>query len=606
MNIASRSNFEKKNAKTYNKNIKIFKKYDMGLYELARTLENSESVKAIKFDANNINTAAGKPFYEFSIEVNSNLESEFPVYNKKWALEFVNGQKFEKTDEQKYPVTGKLLNSIIEFAENDHSYMPRAIYEPRTPPFAFLAGLRAGLVLEKWAFKNNIHSMYVYEPEPRFFYLSLYYTDYEKVFAKFKNNLKLQIGGKLDTKRLAHMIEERKITNSFSYIYSIAYSHPAFRDVSSALKAVFTAGLRNWGTYEDEMKGVKNHLQNINKYPTLTKSKNLNIPVCIVANGKSLEKNIEFIKKNQNSMIIISVGTAIKPLLNAGIESDFHIEQERIDLLKDVLKDILPNYNGYFVGANVVNPLIFKMAKKPLMYIREGFTLSTNPLIGSSPIVGNSGVAFAKTFSNEIYLCGMDLGFRLGEKKHSKNSFYDDSAEDVATDGIKVEANFGGEIHSDSLLLQSKDSIEKLIAKYNLKVYNLSDGVKIAGVEPTEGDIELPEINKQQYIEEILKLFTETDFNAENPKLDVLIDIFIRIFDKSINSYYDLDNLVDDTRNILYDFAFKNDMKSELAMMRGTLQHILLFFYAYAHRIHFNKIKDLQQLVIHQLERINW
>ena len=167
-----------------------------------------------------------------------------------------------------------------------------------------------------------------------------------------------------------------------------------------------------------EIKGIKNHIQNINKYNLLTQKKKINAPFCIVANGKSLEKNIEFIKKNKDSLIIVSVGTAIKPLLKAGIESDFHIEQERIELLKEALKNILPNYNGYFLGANVVNPKVFEMAKNPLMYIREAFSLEDRfVLTGSSPIVGNAGFAFSANFTDEICLCGMDLGFRLNQKK---------------------------------------------------------------------------------------------------------------------------------------------------------------------------------------------
>ena len=584
----------------FQKNLKYFYENLPQYYNLIKNLKHRNYI--IKndnlFDKNN------NKLYPNSIEEDSKTFAFFPTHNDLWEKRFfyITPEKWQK----EFQITGKIVNKIIKKAKTLKSYTKGFYFDKNFLPTTIIFGLLAGKHLDILVENYEFQSLFVYEPNPEFFAISLYFVDYEKIYKKLGERFFLWVNGKVDYFAIEKFYFERRITSSFLNLTLTTYNHPLIEDAKSKFEEIGSAKLRGWGTYEDEMKGVKNHLQNINKYPTLTKSKNLNIPVCVVANGKSLEKNIEFIKKNKNSMIIISVGTAIKPLLNAGIESDFHIEQERIDLLKDVLKDILPNYNGYFVGANVVNPLLFKMAKKPLMYIREGFTLSTNPLIGSSPIVGNSGVAFAKTFSNEIYLCGMDLGFRLGEKKHSKNSFYDDSAEDVATDGIKSEANFGGEIHSDSLLLQSKDSIEKLIAKYNLKVYNLSDGVKIAGAEPTEGDIELPEINEQQYIEEILKLFTETDFNAEDPKLDVLIDIFIRNFDKSINSYYDLDNLVDDTRNALYDFAFKNNMKSELAMMRGTLQHVLLFFYAYAHRIHFNKIKDLQQLVIRQLERINW
>ena len=111
----------------------------------------------------------------------------------------------------------------------------------------------------------------------------------------------------------------------------------------------------------------------------------------------------------------------------------------------------MPNYNGYFLGANVVNPKVFEMAKNPLMYIREAFSLEDRFVLnGSSPIVGNSGIAFASLFTNEIYLCGMDLGFKLGEKIHASGSFYDNS-NDTATNGIKIKGNFSNNIYTNDV-----------------------------------------------------------------------------------------------------------------------------------------------------------
>ncbi len=293
-------------------------------------------------------------------------------------------------------------------------------------------------------------------------------------------------------------------------------------------------------------------------------------------------------------MIIISVGTALRPLMKEGIKSDFHIEQERIDLLIDALKDILPEYNGIFVGANVVNPKIFEMAKNPYMYTREGFTFESfypRVLIFSSPIVGNTGVSFAANFTKEIYLCGMDLGFRLGEKKHSKNSFYD-SKEDTQKDGIKIKGNFSNDIYTDSLLLSSKMAIERLIKAKNLKIYNLSDGAYIENSIPLK-DKTLPKIDKKNYIKEILTAFTTQKFYEKEPNLYPLLNAVSKTFKTlNINDYKHLTGVMDFLEDLIT--AYRSKDPSAYSLIRGSLWHILLNFYILAHKLE-NK-KDIFKL----------
>ena len=563
----------------FQKNLKYFYENLPQYYNLIKNLKTRNYL--IKND--NIFDKNNNKLYPNSIEEDSKTFAFFPTHNDLWEKRFfyITPEKWEKN----FQITGKIVNKTIKKAKTLKSYTEGFYFDknflPTTVIFGLLAGKHLDILVENYEFQ----SLFVYEPNPEFFAISLYFVDYEKIYKKLGERFFLWVNGKVNYFAVEKFYFERRITSSFLNLTLTTYNHPLIEDAKSKFEEIGSAKLRGWGTYEDEMKGVKNHLQNINRYPTLTKSKNLNIPVCIVANGKSLEKNIGFIKKNKNSMIIISVGTAIKPLLNAGIESDFHIEQERIDLLKDVLKDILPNYNGYFVGANVVNPLLFKMAKKPLMYIREGFTLSTNPLIGSSPIVGNSGVAFAKTFSNEIYLCGMDLGFRLGEKKHSKNSFYD-SEDDVSKNGIKIKGNFSDDIYTDSLLLSAKRNLEKIIEIFNLKVYNLSDGAFIEGSIPLK-DKNLPKIEKEKYINETVSLFTKTDF--KNPKLNLplILKPVKKLLDKKVASYKELTGIIDFIEDSIN--SLQHQYPAEYTLLNGSISHILNNFYIISHKI---DIKD--------------
>ena len=553
-----------------------------------------KSIKKRNFEIKNDNILdlnSNQYIYPNSISEDSKILAFNPINNNlyKKHFTFINPPLWE----EKFYITGKIVNKLIKRASNlpnTNGFYFEKDFLPATLIYGMLAGKHIDLLIQNYEFQ----SLLIYEPNPEFFLISLNYIDLEKIYSKLGERFFIQIGGKLSAEIIQKFLNERVVTSTFMQLELKSYNHPLIEDASKKFKEYEAAKIRGWGTYEDEMKGIKNHQKNINKYPLLAKSLDLNIPFCIVANGKSLEKNIEFIKKNQNSMIIISVGTALRPLMKEGIESDFHIEQERIDLLIDALKDILPEYNGIFLGANVVNPKIFEMAKNPYMYTREGFTFESfypKVLIFSSPIVGNTGVSFAANFTKEIYLCGMDLGFRLGEKKHSKNSFYD-SLEDTQKEGIKIKGNFSDDIYTDSLLLSSKLAIERLIKTKNLKVYNLSDGAYIENSIPLK-DKTLPKIDKKNYIKEILTTFTTEKFYEKEPNLYPLLNAVSKTFNTlNIKDYKHLTGVMDFLEDLIS--AYRSKDPSAYSLMRGSLWHILLNFYILAHKLK-NK-KDIFKL----------
>ena len=516
--------------------------------------------------------------YIFPNSIDDGLQfAKTPTHNPLWEKEFFQTKLQEW--EEKFFLTGKTINNIIKKVKDKKEFF----FDKDFLPSTIILGILGGNYIQELVKKYEFQSLFIYEPNPEFFAISLYYIDYPFIYNKLQNRLFIWINGKIDYKAIEKFYYERVITSSFLNLTLKTYNHPLIEDAKQKFNEIKLAKLRGWGSVEDELKGIKNHQQNKNKYPLLIKPKKINKPFCIVANGKSLEKNIEFIKKNKDSFFIVSVGTAIKPLLKANIESDFHIEQERTDTLIDALEDVLKDYNGYFIGASVVNNKIFQMAKNPLMYIREGFSLENEyKLIGSSPIVGNSGIAFASLFTNEIYLCGMDLGFRLNQKKHAKGSFYDDK-EDKETQGIKIEGNFSDDIYTNSLFLSSKQKIEELIKLKNLKVYNLSDGAFIKGSIPLK-DKTLPKIKKESL------LFAFKKIEYKNPRLNIkkYEEILLKSLDLKITNLKELTGIIDFIEDTIKETS-KKDPNTYL-FLRGSIFHILNMLYISAHKVENNKL----------------
>lgn len=572
----------------FEKNIRFFYENLPHFYELVKDIKQRNYL--LKND--NLFSSDGTPVYPHSVSSDSERFAHIPTHNPLWEKDFfyIHPYYWQKD----FNITADIINNIFKTAEKLETYTRDGFYFDKDfLPATVIYGLLAGKHLDILADRYEFHSLFVYEPNPEFFAISLYYVDYEKIYNKLKDRFFLWVKGHIDYYAIQKFFFERKITSTFFNLELTTYKHPLIEDAKLKFEEIKQTKLRGWGTFEDEYKGIKNHLQNINRYKTFKPSdKKIKIPVCIAANGKSLEKNIEFIKKNRNSMIIISVGTALKPLLKAGIQSDFHIEQERIENLDEILKDTLPEHRGYFIGASVVSPNVFKLAKKPLMYIREAFTLSPKEYVvkGSSPIVGNAGFALASCISDEIYLCGMDLGFRLNQSKHAGGSFYDPE-KDTEQEGIKVKGNFSDDIYSNSLLISSRHNIELMIKKLRIKVYNLSDGAYINGSVPLK-DRTLPKINKQKNIEKILENFKKTSFDVPQIDLNKILLPIINTLNFKIKSYKDLTGLVDFINDRLDESFLK--YPNEYTLIRGSLYHILNNFYITSHKI---KTKEIPELI---------
>jgi len=576
--------------KLFQKNIKYLYENLPHYYDLIKNIKTRNYF--IKDD--NIYETNQNKIYPNSIKIDSKLLSANPInnplYEKKFS--FINPHKWEKD----FYITGKIVNKLIDkFNKLPHTegfYFDKD-FLPATIIYGILSGKHIDLLVQNYKFQ----SLLIYEPNPEFFAISLYFLDLEKIYSKLGERFFIQIGGEIKDEIIEKFFHERVVTSSFMQLELVTYKHPLIFQAQQKVDKFAQTNIRGWGTYEDEIKGIKNHKININKYPLLKDEIKLNIPFCVVANGKSLEESINFIKKNQNSMIIISVGTALKPLMNAEIESDFHIEQERVDFLVEALKDILPKFNGYFVGANVVNPKVFKMAKNPLMYIREGFTFENyypKPLIFSSPIVGNTGVSFAANFTDEIYLVGMDLGYKKGSKKHAKGSIYD-NFEDIAKDGIEVKGNFEETVLTDSLFLSSKNAIEKLIKLKNLKVYNLSNGAYIENSIPLKDKI-LPKIDKEKYKKLILKAFTDQKYYEKPPNILPLLKAISKALHLPMNDYKQIIGIIDFIEDLMTTYMKKD--KPTYKLLRGSIWHILLNFLILSHKLENKKdIKKLSKII---------
>lgn len=363
------------------------------------------------------------------------------------------------------------------------------LFLPQTNIFGLCGGLFLDILLEMGYF---FHSLLIYEDEAELFALSCYFVDYELLFSRVSpKSCYIFIENLLDKGLLNHYFYSKKITNNFLRLELTLLKSQKVEAFKQLTLETYRANARGWGSFEDEMIGLKNAFANARNAPFLRLDSKLKTPICVVGSGPSLESNIDFIRANQDKMLIFSCGTALKVLKAHNIIIDFQIEIERVPYLAEVLQSSNLGKTATLC-ASLVNPKVLEISQDSTLFMRGGSAASyifdeiatqIVPLEFCAPFVGNAGFSLACAMSEEIIMCGMDCGFVRGFAKHASGSIYGDERTEIPLDCFKVEGNRDDfEVFSNAIFSLSKESFALAIAHYKPKsVHNLSFGAKIMG-----------------------------------------------------------------------------------------------------------------------------
>ena len=592
------------------KNMKYFYENIPSFYELIKNIK-TRRFQIINENGFNIYDTQTKNYF-YPVEKSKHLMQEVselyannPMKNDLWYKYFLT-KDLPYYDEEILPITSKICNKIIDYTKTTTDYTEDYYFEKDFLHTTTIFGIGAGLHIEYLTKKYDFQSLFIYEPEPEFFAISCYFVDWARIYDSLGDKFYLFIRGNIDTKVLKQFYDSKTISSNFLRLEFTTYESPKIENAKKEFHLANISNKRGWGSFEDESVGFKNHLKNINKdVPILYKTTKIKAPICVIANGASLENEIEWIKENKDNMIIISVGTSIRPLARAGIEADFHIEIERMPILVDILRPNLETFNGYFVGASVIDSEHFKIAKKPLMFVRDASSttgISNYFLRYCSPMVGNTGFSFASHFSDEVYMVGFDVGFKKNKRVHASGSFYDDK--DDKEEGYPVKGNLSDDIYSNDLLNLSRQNIEMTIHILKpKKVYNLSDGAYIHGAIPTYSkNIKLSKIDKDKYIKEIVSSFKKDNIKILDYSgfLKLYKDKIIELLDKTPKNRKELTDIIDLVND--YTLAFLQYEPAVGTLMKGSIWHILNAIYISIYKTNVKEYPKMLEIVKNYIE----
>ena len=429
--------------------------------------------------------------------------------------------------------------------ETVKNYSPYVLKEGGQVNFIAFMGSGMGYHIDKLCSEYSIRSMFIFEPEPDVFYATLHCVDITNWFEHcdhLKGELTFKIGG-VEEEFLNDINLYFKREGSFNLPQMYLYRHYMSDKTTDAFKMINELAYRyksGWGFCEDEIIGISHTLSNIsenNAATLLAKAKldKKDLPVFIIGNGPSLDENLAYIKDNQENVVIISSGTSLKPLLNYGIIPDLHVEQERPKSIYKWVKKI-----GYeetlkeipLLCLNTVYPGILSLFKQAYVmlksgdagtsFIQEYISNDYLELFFCNPTVTNASTAGAIAMGfSELYLFGLDYGFKSEDEHHSKGSIYFEDIEHFKMKSdFKVPGNFGGEIHSLRVFDFSRGVLELLLEKNpTVKCINASDGAFIQSATPcrTENIPLFKQIkNKKAVVDNCLKNSFDDSYNISH------------------------------------------------------------------------------------------
>lgn len=522
-------------------NLAAFKEFDSSVYERFRHYEEQQ-LFLVYDEAGNVNVfdKDSESFLYSGDPVQSVLANYTAFITKPIYIPFKTAKDIKSLRNDRY-IHSEFLDELCDVQEKLDASFGRDFFESyldqgedgnqavRVSDINTLIAISSGpgFDLEKFVSDHAVNNLFLLEPSDDAFYISLQLTDWAAIIDNISSR-----GGLLSI-LFSHDYEQlvNKLINSIenvgkynmacSYIYSAFHQEGQEFLSTKVIELLRNRVLKAFGFFDDAKISTAHTVENFRrKVPCLKADENYpknwgqeDYPVYILGNGPSLDKDIEFVKSKQDRVVVISCGTALRALYLNGIKPDIHVELERTAHIPYWIKNSAPDDSFFhylkdirLIAISHVHPDVFELFGESYMMLKSfeaGSELIKSALPGVRiPLVegtGGSCVHAAYTISillgfRELYLFGVDMGYKELDYHHSKYSLYnnlnDKSKEYYKPEKetlVKYPANFGnGFVMSGGNLPMFKSALELNIEFWNkmvpgINVYNCSDGVRIEG-----------------------------------------------------------------------------------------------------------------------------
>ncbi|WP_417539311.1 6-hydroxymethylpterin diphosphokinase MptE-like protein [Marinobacter sp.] len=616
------------------KNLAFFKKRRPEIYRLLASMELQRVELVVTPGKDDVDMVAnGKSCYhglarEYSIEEAEKVLSENPetkrirTFSPPWEASY-----------QKENFADQILRNIVEKSPVKPSNFKGYIRGNVFPSMVFL-GCGLGYHIDALTKRVPIINGIIIEREPEKFAVSLYTVDWEEICSRFsRKGFSLTFAvGKADQSEQVRQLVSQYMTKDVPFypFFSTYYNHLADVELAKAVMenandlAVIAA---NWSNYDNELMRLSNTAHNIRRggqFLPRPDSMAQTKPLVVVGSGPSLDERVESLKKIRDQVVVVSAGTALRPLLAHGVRPDYHAELDPAYLIYQLLSDIgeekirdIP-----LLAVNEVNPFVPTLFDKVFYYFKSDnmqpslLGLSDRSFSNCNPTVTNAALSIGHSLGFQtIYLFGTDYGFESVDKDHSSKSVYGDDTDSAIAEDIqkrvqssvkkrrvfKTPSVDGGTVLTRNDYYSAKRSVEELI--YKLKstdtppeIFNCADGALIEGaewlpqhkfLERFDDGKEKEPFNAEDVFEGVAEKLSADDFDLAlkgvRRELERVCALYARVVKSArLAGRRDLCTLINDMReriSVIRPLPGKVSVTGAQRMahqlMKGSLQHFL-------------------------------
>ena len=412
--------------------------------------------------------------------------------------------------------------------------------------FGVVLGIHIPEIIDKM--KAKVY--HIIEPSLELFRLSLFVTDYSRLFEQ--SQVYFYIAD-----------EESEFTQKFKYIYykTFFYNHyikffmftqncNIYVDYIQNLLVSQTHNLYSYNREILSLDRTYNYLKEGFNYINISKTYDFEYikkkPILMLAAGPSLKNDVDFIKSNKNKFIIVSIYSLLPFLEENGIIPDVVTQYDEDD---EVVMETIKKVNNLdlfkdtiFLFASHLDPKVMTTFIKSNIYVFQGlFEAKKDFSTLTSPSIGEITYALINILGfRNIYLLGLDMALdsNTNQTHYEENytgSFNTKNLENLENSYsfrnsfIKIKGNFIDEINTLPLFKISIDHINLFTKRYkhlhNLPIYNLSNGAYFEDIQPLKikeiHTEKFEEINKKALHKEFKTFFdsiSEDFFNDEDTK----------------------------------------------------------------------------------------
>lgn len=645
----------------FQKNMLYFQQNAPGIYEQFMAFENAiangyyipkynlEYKEEGYFDVQEIES--GNWLYGINSNKHAEIIAKTVDYSKQDNLfETFRDLTFTQESLKRYEamdIVDSSLSTIAPIVHYTNQHASKATTMKKIYKFIFM-GVGLGLHLIKVHEKIHATTYFIVEDDLELFYLSLYVTDYQLlkddgvtiIFSIFddEETFRYKVYSFLRTMPvynhylkyfllLSHSTEKLKI------MHSAIISQDYLKFPHSAVMQVY---LRPLEYLQQQYKFVNiNALQKASIFHTN--------PILVLGAGPSLQKDIEWVKKNKGQFIVIAVSAALGLLEKNNIKPDIIIHVDGFEASMKHLDKVssMEFFNeSIALFASFTYPDFAKAFKKENIYIFQAAASIKRDYghITASNVGIMSYVLSIYFGAKQIYTLGLDMaldaetgqthleGHLHSKKLDIKHKLDLEENIDYHETVLSTKGNFLEEIpttpHFIASLMEIKGIVRNL-QKEEQHAYNLSDGAYIANTTPLRSedfdDNVYPLLDKDKLFQELKSTFedaseiglTEEEFKDIQQRVVHAKNILKRIEEFKTLKFSSIDQYHYDLLGLFIDILTENDVeeaKDTNNIITLYIQMISGYLFDFINTKEIDNpkrhIKKLNKLLVTQLTRV--